>query len=119
MSFISESAPVAATERLIAIDQLPGPKALPFVGNAFQIKPSRLHLQLEAWARTYGDMYRLQVGKQQIVVISRTEDIAAVLRARPDTWIRPANFASIAREDGACGLFAAEGEGWGRQRPMG
>ena len=82
------------------------------------MKVPRLHLQLEGWAKTYGDIYRLKMAKQDVVVITKAEDIAAVLRARPETWSRPANFASIARESTAFGVFAAEGDEWRRQRRM-
>ncbi|WP_076999763.1 cytochrome P450 [Variovorax sp. KK3] len=119
MSAISERPLAAAPARHpTSIGQLPGPKESFVLGHLLQLKVPRLHLQLEAWARTYGDIYKLRVARQQIVVISRTEDIAAVLRARPDTWSRPRNFAAIARESDAFGLFAAEGAEWRRQRRM-
>ncbi|WP_158101033.1 cytochrome P450 [Variovorax sp. JS1663] len=120
MSTISERPHAAAATAGLptSIGQLPGPKESLVLGHLLQLKIPRLHLQLEGWARTYGDIYRLRVARQQIVVISRTEDIATVLRARPDTWSRPRNFAAIARESDAFGLFAAEGDEWRRQRRM-
>ena len=97
---------IARTETL-ALDRQPAPTALP-----------RLHLQLEGWAKTFGDLYRLKLANQEVVVMSNPESIAGVMRARPDTWSRPRNFAAIVRETGGQGLFAAEGDDWRRQRRM-
>jgi cytochrome P450 len=117
MSSVSER-PTIKAQRPTSIDELPGPRQWPVAGNLLQMKVPRLHLQLEGWAKTYGNIYRLKMAKQDVVVITKAEDIAAVLRARPETWSRPANFASIARESAAYGVFAAEGDEWRRQRRM-
>jgi cytochrome P450 len=103
---------------MTAIDRLPGPRRLPVLGNLLQLRVPRLHLQLEDWARTYGPLFRMRIGAQEIVVVSSAEDIAAILRARPDHWSRPANLSAMARDDGFVGLFAAEGDAWRRQRRL-
>lgn len=119
MSFPSERTPATTTaQQPTSISELPGPRPLPLLGNLLQLKVPRLHLQLEDWARTYGDIYHLKMARQDVVVITRAEDICAVLRARPETWRRPANLASIVRESGAHGVFSAEGDEWRRQRRM-
>jgi cytochrome P450 len=101
-----------------SIDELDGPAPWPLLGNLPQLKLPRLHLQLEEWAKQHGRIFRLRLPRRDVVVVSTPEDIASILRARPDTWRRSANLASILREAGALGVFAAEGEDWRRQRRM-
>lgn len=38
---------------------LPGPFALPLIGNMHQISTSKIHLTLEKWADKYGDLYEV------------------------------------------------------------
>jgi cytochrome P450 len=98
--------------------QLPGPKGLPFLGNLLQIDLSRLHLILEEWAGTYGDIYRFQLAGKPVVVISNTEWIQNILRDRPQTYRRMSSMERIARELKTHGVFTAEGEQWRRQRQL-
>jgi len=100
------------------VDELPGPRGLPWLGNLLQIERERLHQQAEAWAEEYGEAYRLAIGDQQFVVLSNPEVVAAVLRDRPDGFARSTRLGEIARDFGFDGLFTANGEAWRRQRPM-
>ncbi len=100
------------------LDSLPGPRAWPWVGNLPQIDPLRMHAKLEAWARQYGPLYRIRLGNREMLVISRTDLIAAMLRDRPDAWRRPRPMQNIIREMGGHGLFSAEGDDWRRQRKL-
>ena len=100
------------------IDELPGPRGLPLLGNLLQMDTARLHLAAEAWVRTYGEYYRFRLGRRQFVVIANAEAIAAVLRDRPDGFQRTSRMSAIAREMGFGGVFSANGEQWRRQRPM-
>lgn len=70
------------------IRDLPGPRGLPFLGNALQLDSTRLHLIAEEWSRTYGEMYRLSMGGRRFLVLTNPETIAAVLRDRPDGFQR-------------------------------
>ena len=70
------------------LDSLPGPRAWPWVGNLPQIDPLRMHAKLEAWAREYGPLYRIRLGNREMLVVSRTDLIAAMLPDRSDD--RPA-----------------------------
>ncbi len=98
--------------------QVPGPKPLPIFGNLFGVDRSQLHLQLEAWQRTYGDAYRVRFGPRHVLVISDPRTIAAMLRDRPDGFQRSDRLTSISAEMGFTGLFTANGADWRRQRPM-
>src|SRR5262249_29699364 len=80
---------------LRTIDQLPGPKGHPVVGNALQIVPAKMHLQLEDWAALYGPIYRLRLGRQRVLVVSDAKLMEGMLRARPKTFRRWSKSAEI------------------------
>lgn len=111
-------APAAATTTPRRIADLPGPKGLPRLGNALQIRRERLHQQAEAWAREFGEVYRFSIGEREFVVLSNPEVVAGVLRDRPEGFERTARLSEIAREFGFDGVFTANGDKWRRQRPM-
>ncbi|MDO9286581.1 MAG: cytochrome P450 [Aquabacterium sp.] len=100
-------------------DDLPGPPGLPVVGNLLQIKPTRLHLQLEQWCRDYGPVYKLQLGPRQAVVFGDHALVQGMLRDRPDGFRRTARLQEIAVEMSLpTGVFSATGDDWRRQRRM-
>jgi cytochrome P450 len=107
------------TELLKEISALPGPRPWPFVGNVFQIKPHRIHLDFEAWAQRYGTTFCVYFGRRPILVIAGHKEVAGVLRDRPDGFRRPSISANVAKEMGGnIGLFQAEGLEWRNQRRM-
>jgi len=100
-------------------EDLPGPRALPFVGNSLQLKSAQLHLQMEKWCREFGPYYRLRLGNRPTLVIGEHETVAAVLRDRPDGFRRTSRLEEIWTEMGLQpGVFGANGETWRRQRRM-
>ena len=114
---LSSSAPPSPSLRRYA--DLPGPPRLPLLGNLLQIKPPRLHLQLEDWARQYGPVYRLQLGPKAAVVFGDHQLVQTMLRDRPDGFRRSARLMQISQEMGLpSGVFNATGEAWKRQRRM-
>jgi cytochrome P450 len=102
------------------IEDLPGPRGLPVVGSAFQVKRSNIHRDVEAWAREYGPCFRLRLGANHMLVITDHETVAGVLRDRPDGFRRTPRTEIIANEMGLIGpgVFSAEGETWRAQRRM-
>lgn len=108
----------AATIPLTRIAELPGPPGLPVIGNAHQIRLPLFHQQLEAWQRTYGDIYRMRVWAREFVVFGDPHVAAEALRERPGTFGRTERVSTAATEMGFGGLFASNGEKWRRQRPM-
>ena len=101
------------------VDQLPGPRGLPVVGNLLQIQPERLHLQMEQWCREYGPVFRLRLGARQAVVFGDHTLVQATLRDRPDGFRRTSRLREIVEEMGLpVGVFNATGEAWKRQRRM-
>ena len=110
---------VARPTALRRIADLPGPRGLPFLGNALQFRSPSLHLALEAWAVQYGPYYQLRAAGRRILVLSDHQVVASVLRNRPAAFSRTARLREIGQEMGLQpGLFSAEGEDWMRQRRM-
>ena len=98
---------------------LPGPRQWPLVGNALQVRLNRMHQDVEKWARQYGPMFQVHLGREPVLVLSDHGMIASVLRDRPESFRRPSRMQEIIAEMGiADGVFVAEGEHWARQRRM-
>ncbi|MBK4737564.1 cytochrome P450 [Noviherbaspirillum pedocola] len=108
----------AERARLRAIRDLPGPRGMPLLGNALQIDQPRLHAQLEDWCRQYGERFRVAFGPRRFLVTANADDIAQVLKDRPEGFSRTSRLEAACREMGAGGLFAANGAQWRRQRPL-
>jgi cytochrome P450 len=100
------------------VADLPGPAGIPILGNALALKPGHAHEVVEAWARQYGDYFRFRIGSRHILGVADPHAIQAVLKDRPDTFLRTARLVSVGREVGLTGLFFANGDAWRRQRRM-
>jgi cytochrome P450 len=101
------------------IEQLPGPRRIPLLGNVHQVRAGSMHQTAERWADRYGPIYRLDLGRRRIVVISDPDVINEILRERPDGFRRWSEIEAITEEMwGTPGVFAAEGEEWRRARRL-
>lgn len=117
----SSAALIAAPVRPVrSVKDLPGPWGIPLIGNALQLKPQRMHLQFEAWARRFGPFYKLRIGpRRTILVVADHKAIGTLLRDRPEGFGRSRRLAEISKEMGLpSGVFCANGETWRRQRRM-
>src|ERR1700678_2912092 len=102
-----------------SIADLPTPPRLPLIGNAHQLlRTSRLHLVAEEWARRYGPIVRVDIGRRRIVGLADPDELHRILRERPDSFRRWREQQTVLGEIGAPGVFAAEGEDWKRQRRL-
>ena len=107
-----------------SIAELPGPRGLPLLGNAHQLaRTSRIHLTAERWARRYGPIIRVNIGRRRIIGVSNSEEIHRILRERPEGFRRWSEQEIVVREMGPgemspAGVFVAEGEDWKRQRRL-
>lgn len=105
--------------QLREIHQLPGPRPWPLAGNLPQLHPLRVHQNVEAWARQYGPLFRMNFGRTPLLVVADHELVGAVLRDRPDGFRRPSVTAQVSDEmGGRPGVFMAEGAAWRDQRRM-
>ncbi len=100
------------------IADLPGPKGLPLVGNAWQLDSLQFHRGLENWARQFGPMYKIKLGRKPILVISDNALIAGLLRDRPDAVRRSSRTSAILDELGTSGVFTHEGDEWRKERKL-
>ena len=100
------------------LDDLPGPRGLPFLGNIHQLDLTKLHLILERWAAQYGPVYLFRKGLARAVVLSDPKWCDQVLRARPETFTRDSGIAPVFSEMGSDGVFSAEGDAWRPQRRL-
>ena len=101
------------------IENLPGPRPWPLVGNALQFKASEFHQQLERWCVEYGPYFKIHLGPRPLLIVGEHEAVATALRDRPDGFRRTSRLENISREIGLKpGLFGAEGDMWRRQRRM-
>ena len=109
----------APATTLRQIRQLPGPFALPIIGNAMQVRLPRIHRDVEGWVRRYGPFMRAWFGRTLVLVVADSEAVAAVLRDRPDGFRRPLSSYIVSEEMGGNpGVFLAEGSEWRNQRRM-
>jgi len=100
-------------------EDLPGPRGLPFFGNALQFRPEHMHQKLEQWSAKYGPYYRIRLGPRRILVSGDHQAVAATLRDRPDGFSRSARLAEVGNEMGLLpGVFGVNGDVWRRQRRM-
>lgn len=98
---------------------LPGPRALPLLGNWHQIDRTQIHRCMEDWSRQYGTLFRVSFPGTAVLVVAEHELINQVLRERPATFRRPTVSADVAIEmGGVTGVFQAEGGQWRDQRRM-
>ncbi len=100
------------------VQDLPGPRRWPLVGNSLQLRRQAAHHVLEAWAHRYGPLYRMRFGPYRAVGISEPGLIDQLLRHRPAEVARSPRIARIIDDTGFSGVFTAEGEAWRRQRRL-
>ena len=103
---------------MTAIAELPGPRRLPFLGNAHQLRPNRIHVMIEQWGRRYGPAFRFAMGPREVVAFTEPDTVNAILRERPDGYRRWRELETVADELGLSGPFTSEGDDWRRQRRL-
>ena len=107
------------TLALRQINELPGPPQWPLLGNSFQIRRANIHQNVEQWAKLYGPLFRMRLGRAQQLVIADHELLSGVMRDRPEGFERSPLSRAVGAEMGLPqGVFSAEGQDWLRQRRM-
>ncbi|KAK7047907.1 hypothetical protein VNI00_006235 [Paramarasmius palmivorus] len=81
----------------------PGPKGLPFIGNALQIPNDRQWLTWEQWRRDYGDIIQITVLGQPNIILSSLKAANDLLETRGNVY-----------SDRPGAVMAGELVGWNR-----
>lgn len=100
------------------LDDLPGPRGLPLLGNLLQIDIVRAHKTLARWADEFGPVFRFRLGRRHALGISAPDLINEVLRDRPGRFRRMEIVRNAMLDLGIAGVFTAEGPAWRRQRKL-
>ena len=115
----SPGAPVGlAAGAVRALDDLPGPRGLPLLGNLLQVDIARAHKILGRWADEFGPFYHFRLGRRHAVAIAAPDLINEVLRDRPGRFRRIRIMQDAMLDVGIYGVFTAEGTEWRRQRKL-
>jgi len=102
----------------IEVKDLPGPKGKPIIGNLFSLDLPQLHNSIEEWSTEYGDVFRLNLGIFDQLIVTRPSMLQKIMRERPDGFMRSDKLNKVIREGGVHGVFNAEGEDWKKHRPI-
>jgi len=90
---------------LRTLDDLPGPRGVPLLGNALNIKPRELHRLIRGWTEQFGPLFVFRAATTRILTVSDAETIQKLLRDRPDRFRRWQRLEEIATDTKADGLF--------------
>jgi len=114
--------PEAASDtacHLRQLDDLPGPRGLPILGNALQVRAGHIHRDVEAWADRFGPFFQFRLGRRRFLAVADHEAVKALLRDRPDGFRRSVQLEQVTQEMGlAPGVFVSNGDAWRSQRRM-
>ncbi|QFI36519.1 cytochrome P450 [Moritella marina ATCC 15381] len=103
---------------MLSIDELPGPKKAPLIGNFAQISPESFHSNLEQWAKEYGPAYQMKLLNKQYVVISDPKVGLEIIKQRPKLFNRTERLEWLFDDLGIHGVFSSNGDKWKRQRRL-
>ena len=90
----------AAPQRLRSIDELPGPRGWPLLGNLPQVRMAHIHQDMERWSRQYGPLFRVRLGPTPLLVVADHDIVNALLRDRPDGFRRSSRLREVGVEMG-------------------
>ncbi|RZL96831.1 MAG: cytochrome P450 [Variovorax sp.] len=97
---------------------VPGPKGVPLLGNAHQVKPESFHLRLEGWAKQFGPLFRFSITSRNFLGVSDPAITASVLKQRPEVFLKGPRLVQVAKDLGFHGVFTANEDAWRRQRQL-
>lgn len=63
-------------------DDLPGPRGLPILGNVLQNPLDREWLQYTAWGKQFGNIFKLNLFRQNVIIINSRKVAVDLLEKR-------------------------------------
>ncbi|XP_023650403.2 cytochrome P450 2J2-like [Paramormyrops kingsleyae] len=94
----------------------PGPWALPFLGNVFNIDIKQPHIYLTKLASVYGDVYSLRLGRDKMVFVTGYKMVREALISQSENFVDKPPSPMAERLYSGNGLFFSNGYIWKRQR---
>ncbi|KAG7228949.1 hypothetical protein INR49_008727 [Caranx melampygus] len=96
----------------------PGPLALPFVGNLFNVDSEDQHLCFSKLADTYGNVFGVRFGSSKMVVLCGYKMVKQAIVTQAENFVdRPYSPVADRFYSGTTdGLFMSNGDIWKRQR---
>src|ERR1700722_15482600 len=95
----------------------PGPKGLPIVGVAFELRSDPLE-GMRRFAREYGDIVRFQVLMRERILLNHPDLISQVLVVQQSKFHKSELTRRITSRMLGQGLLISEGDFWRRQRRL-
>ncbi|OJD32330.1 cytochrome p450 [Diplodia corticola] len=98
----------------------PGPPPLPFIGNKHQLPKSQPWLQFTEWAKVYGPIFTLWIGRRPTVVISDPRLAAELLEKRSNKYSSRPRMVAMGELlwDNASILVQPYGKAWSARRKL-
>jgi cytochrome P450/nitrite reductase/ring-hydroxylating ferredoxin subunit len=115
---VTPPAPPLPAASLREIDDLPGPRGWPLVGNSLQVDARCRHRTFERWALEFGPLTRVRIAGKQMVLVNDPAIADQVFRQRPQAFRRGTRLEAVLRELETHGVFSAEGDSWRSQRKL-
>ncbi|XP_033740063.1 cytochrome P450 2B4-like [Pecten maximus] len=91
---------------------IPGPYALPFVGNIFQIVIKHQRNTLYTLHKVYGNIFRLYFGRRLVVTLCGKELISDAFIRQADSFSDRPNGMTVNKNDTENGLIWSNGHTW-------
>ncbi|XP_066532435.1 cytochrome P450 2N13 [Hoplias malabaricus] len=95
----------------------PGPFALPFLGNIFNMDSKQPHIYLTKLGKTYNNVFTLSIGREKTVFVTGYKTVKEALVTKAENFVdRPYSPIAVRVYSGNGGLFSSNGEMWKKQR---
>nr|BAL05096.1 cytochrome P450 [Phanerodontia chrysosporium] len=70
----------------------PGPKPLPFIGNAHQIPPENEWIKFKEWGDEYGDLVKIKMPGSMLYIVNKRKVVDELFEARSAVYCSRPNF---------------------------
>lgn len=98
----------------------PGPTPLPFLGNKFQLPKSKPWIHFQEWAKVYGPIFTIWIGRKPTIVISDPNIAVDLMEKRSTKYSSRPRMVAMGEIlwDGASILVQPYGKEWSMRRKL-